>query len=139
MVRTLSIGGAIVYATAQYKTPDGHDIQGRGITPDVEVAMDEDPRYARDAERDAQLAAAVDALGGDGPQADAEQPPEPQGQQGQARQDEPDAQREAEQAAQQDAEQDEQQDVQQDVQQEVEQDEQVPPAEPEQQDEEGRP
>lgn len=37
-VRTLSSGGALSYTTARYQTPDGYDIQGQGIAPDVLVA-----------------------------------------------------------------------------------------------------
>jgi carboxyl-terminal processing protease len=58
-------GGALKLTTAFYYTPDGHSIQAKGITPDIEVMQE-----GREAQ---QLRAAIDSeatlhnhLGGDG-------------------------------------------------------------------------
>ena len=37
-VKTLSFGGAVAYATAEFLTPDGNKVDGVGIIPDVVVA-----------------------------------------------------------------------------------------------------
>jgi len=39
-VKTLSFGGAVAYATAEFLTPDGRKVDGVGITPSVSVAPD---------------------------------------------------------------------------------------------------
>ncbi len=63
-VRTLSFGGAVVFATATFLTPDGNDVSGTGVTPDLVVARsasgtgDVSARPAKDTELDA----AVDLL-----------------------------------------------------------------------------
>ena len=63
-VRTLSFGGAISYTTATYATPDGYEIQGQGIAPDLLVvsSLPLERRLAADAQGDAQLTAAIDAV-----------------------------------------------------------------------------
>lgn len=56
-VKTLSFGGAVSYAVAEFRTPDGYVVDGRGLAPDLVVpASTED---ADDPESDGQLAAAV--------------------------------------------------------------------------------
>ena len=62
-IRTLSFGGAISYTTAAYATPDGHEIQGQGIAPDLLVAPfgSVEGRLAAGIEGDAQLVTAVEA------------------------------------------------------------------------------
>ena len=52
-LRELSFGGALKYTIAHYFSPDGHAIDGVGITPDIVVEAGED---------DPQLAAALQAL-----------------------------------------------------------------------------
>ncbi len=37
-LRTLSFGGAVVFATATFLTPDGNDVSGTGVAPDLVVA-----------------------------------------------------------------------------------------------------
>ncbi|MCL5886712.1 MAG: S41 family peptidase [Actinobacteria bacterium] len=39
-VREVSFGGAIKFTTAHYLTPDGREINGVGLTPDVVVEME---------------------------------------------------------------------------------------------------
>jgi carboxyl-terminal processing protease len=54
----LSDASAMKFTTAAYLTPNGRDIDGRGISPDVEVAFDPASR------RDIQLDRAVEILQG---------------------------------------------------------------------------
>ncbi len=54
-------GAAIKITTAHYLTPNRHDINLRGIDPDIRVDENRDPRLG-DIQRDAQLRAAVDLL-----------------------------------------------------------------------------
>ena len=56
-VKELSFGGAIKYTIAHYLTPNGNDIDGVGVTPDIVVDMD--PTLRNDPETDTQLAAAL--------------------------------------------------------------------------------
>jgi carboxyl-terminal processing protease len=42
----LSDGGAVKLTTSRYFTPSGASIQGRGITPDVELRDDVGPEEA---------------------------------------------------------------------------------------------
>ena len=42
VTRELSFGGALRYTAAYYKTPNGNDIDGVGVSPDIEVALSED-------------------------------------------------------------------------------------------------
>ncbi len=37
VTRELSFGGALRYTAAYYKSPDGHEIDGVGVTPDIEL------------------------------------------------------------------------------------------------------
>ena len=53
-VSALSFGGGIRYTTAYYQTPNGYDINGNGIVPDIQVAEGSSTE-------DAQLSLAVDA------------------------------------------------------------------------------
>ena len=53
-VSALSFGGGIRYTTAYYQTPNGYDINGNGIVPDIQVAEGS-------SSEDAQLSVAVDA------------------------------------------------------------------------------
>lgn len=43
-MRTLSFGGALKYAVGYCTTPDGHEIEDEGITPDIVVPMDRELR-----------------------------------------------------------------------------------------------
>ncbi len=54
-VSALSFGGGIRYTTAYYQTPNGYDINGNGIVPDIQVA-----EGSSSEEDDAQLSLAVD-------------------------------------------------------------------------------
>ena len=42
IVRELSFGGALRYTAAYYLTPQGHDIDRVGVSPDVSVSNSED-------------------------------------------------------------------------------------------------
>jgi len=59
-IRVYKDGSAVKLTTSHYYTPEGHDIHEVGITPDVEVAMDEDVLLS---EGDIQLQKAVEILG----------------------------------------------------------------------------
>lgn len=61
VVKTLSFGGAVVYATSMFRTPDGYVVEGRGIAPDLVVPMDSTLR-SDDPIADAQVAAAFELL-----------------------------------------------------------------------------
>jgi carboxyl-terminal processing protease len=54
-------GAAIKITTAHYLTPNNHDINLRGIMPDVSILENPDARFG-DAEHDAQLRAAMALL-----------------------------------------------------------------------------
>ena len=59
-------GDGMQLTTATYYTPSGASIHGQGVTPDIEVALAADAGviyHAPDAASDAQLAAALEALG----------------------------------------------------------------------------
>ena len=59
-------GDGVQLTTATYYTPSGASIHGQGVTPDIEVALAADASviyHAPDAASDAQLAAALEALG----------------------------------------------------------------------------
>lgn len=59
-------GDGMQLTTATYYTPSGTSIHGQGVTPDIEVALAADASviyHAPDAASDAQLAAALEALG----------------------------------------------------------------------------
>ena len=59
-------GDGMQLTTATYYTPSGASIHGQGVTPDIEVALATDASviyHAPDASSDAQLAAALEALG----------------------------------------------------------------------------
>lgn len=55
-VYNLSDGSGVKLTVAKYYTPNGNDIHGKGITPDIEVEPDEET------EEDDQLQAAIDIL-----------------------------------------------------------------------------
>lgn len=55
-VYNLSDGSGVKLTIARYYTPDGNDIHGKGITPDIEVEQDEE------SEEDDQLQTAIDIL-----------------------------------------------------------------------------
>ncbi len=61
-VQELSFGGAIRYTSAYYKTPNGYDIDGNGINPDIQIGLDSDS----DADNQLNMAVetAFDAIGG---------------------------------------------------------------------------
>lgn len=59
-VRELSFGGAIKFTTAHYLTPEGREINGVGLEPDVLVEMD--PGLQEDKATDTQLKRAVELL-----------------------------------------------------------------------------
>lgn len=61
VVKTLSFGGAVVYAVSAFRTPDGYVVDGRGIAPDVVLPMDEGAR-SLDPLTDIQLAAALEVV-----------------------------------------------------------------------------
>ena len=63
----LSDGSAVAISTGRYKTPKGVSLEGVGITPDVEIAVDEVTAYyiyagVLDPMEDPQILAALDAL-----------------------------------------------------------------------------
>ena len=63
----LSDGSAVAISTGRYKTPKGVSLEGVGITPDVEVTVDEETAYyiyagVLDPMEDPQILAALDAL-----------------------------------------------------------------------------
>ena len=70
IVQTLysfSEGDGVQLTTSAYYTPSGASIHGQGVTPDIEVALAADASvvyHAPDAETDAQLRAALEALAG---------------------------------------------------------------------------
>ena len=58
-------GDGVQLTTAAYYTPSGRSIHGQGVTPDIEVALAADASvvfHAPDAQTDAQLQAALNAL-----------------------------------------------------------------------------
>ena len=57
-VEQLPFGGGIKFTIARYLTPQGHTINGEGVTPDVTVKMD--PSLQAEEFEDIQLQAAVD-------------------------------------------------------------------------------
>lgn len=63
-VLPLGDGTAIKLTTAHYYTPDGFDLHGEGLTPDIEVELDEELRNQAVVEKseDNQLQAAIAAL-----------------------------------------------------------------------------
>jgi len=65
-VRSLGDGTAIKYTTSAYFTPDGRNIHGTGITPDIEVELPEDEAAYEDGvlkrEYDTQLEKAIEVL-----------------------------------------------------------------------------
>lgn len=56
-VKEMSFGGAVKFTTAHYLTPKSRVIDGKGLTPDVEVKMDAEKQA--DAKTDTQLQRAV--------------------------------------------------------------------------------
>lgn len=60
----LGDGSAIKITTAHYYTPSGFDLHGKGITPDVEVELDENLKSQSvvTPEEDNQVQAAIEAL-----------------------------------------------------------------------------
>jgi carboxyl-terminal processing protease len=60
----LGDGTAIKLTTAHYYTPGGTDLHGVGLTPDIEVELDEELRTQAVVEKseDNQLQAAIEAL-----------------------------------------------------------------------------
>jgi carboxyl-terminal processing protease len=56
--RTLRDGGALKLTTARYLTPDGHDVTGRGLKPQVAIA--DDPATPADEALERALAVAAD-------------------------------------------------------------------------------
>ena len=63
----LSDGSAVAISTGRYKTPKGVSLEGVGITPDVEITVDEETAYyiyagVLDPMEDPQILAAIDAL-----------------------------------------------------------------------------
>ena len=63
----LSDGSAVAISTGRYKTPKGISLEGVGITPDMEVTVDEETAYyiyagVLDPMEDPQILAALDAL-----------------------------------------------------------------------------
>ncbi len=65
-VRSLGDGTAIKYTTSAYYTPDGRNIHGTGIEPDIEVSLPEDEEAYEDGvlkrEYDTQLEKAIEVL-----------------------------------------------------------------------------
>ncbi len=65
-VRSLGDGTAIKYTTSAYYTPDGRNIHGTGIEPDIEVSLPDDEEAYEDGvlkrEYDTQLEKAVEVL-----------------------------------------------------------------------------
>ena len=63
---SLSDGSALKLTTAKYYTPNGNDIHKKGITPDVEVELDEDVEIQNiiEKEEDNQLQKAIAVLNG---------------------------------------------------------------------------
>ena len=57
--RDLSNGGAVYVSIARWLTPDRHQIEGRGVIPDIEVTLTADDI---EAQRDLALYRAIDAL-----------------------------------------------------------------------------
>ncbi|HHY64472.1 MAG TPA: S41 family peptidase, partial [Clostridiaceae bacterium] len=59
-------GGGLKYTKARYFTPSGKSIHGEGVTPDIEVDLDEEFKTSAiediPHDRDAQLRAAIEAL-----------------------------------------------------------------------------
>ena len=65
----LSDGSAVAISTGRYKTPKGVSLEGVGITPDVQITVDEETAYyiyagVLDPMEDPQILAAIDALKG---------------------------------------------------------------------------
>lgn len=60
----LSDGTAVKLTVSKYYTPNGNNIHGTGITPDIEVELDESLKYEVEVpkEKDNQLQAAIEAL-----------------------------------------------------------------------------
>ena len=62
----LEDGSAVVLSIIRYYTPEGRSLKESGVTPDVEVALDESNRSLigrMDVASDTQLAEALKALG----------------------------------------------------------------------------
>ena len=57
-IQPLTDGSAVKYTIAKYFTPEGQDIHGNGVTPDMVVELPED------AQSDVQLEAAIDYVKG---------------------------------------------------------------------------
>ena len=55
-IKLLPDGSAVKFTIAKYFTPDGQDIHGNGLTPDIVVEL------PKDAESDLQLEAAIKYL-----------------------------------------------------------------------------
>lgn len=53
-IQELSFGGAIRYTSAYYKTPNGYDIDGNGINPDIKILQSTDEKV------DSQLTMAIE-------------------------------------------------------------------------------
>ena len=68
-IRPLGDGTAIKFTTSAYYTPNGRNIHGTGIEPDIEVKLPEDEEAYEDGvlkrEYDTQLQEAVSALKGE--------------------------------------------------------------------------
>ena len=59
VIKKLPNGALLQHAIADFTTPAGHAVEGRGVTPDIEVKLD---RRALLAGRDVQLEAAIDYI-----------------------------------------------------------------------------
>ena len=66
-VRKLSDGSAVKLTISNYYTPSGNNINGKGITPDVEVELDESLKQQNSItkEEDNQLQKALEVLRGE--------------------------------------------------------------------------
>lgn len=61
-IQELSFGGAIRYTSAYYKTPNGYDIDGNGINPDIQVS--DAGKDSEDAQLNLAVETAFDLIGG---------------------------------------------------------------------------
>lgn len=61
-IQELSFGGAIRYTSAYYKTPNGYDIDGNGISPDIQVSAA--GKDGEDAQLNLAIETAFDLIGG---------------------------------------------------------------------------